>query len=160
VALVAGGLLAAYRERWLLAGVLGLAGGLTRATGAALGVAIALAAVIHVVRHREHRGRAIFAGLLALSGVPGYVAFVGWRVGDVNAWFKIQTAGWGTTFDYGYSVFFFVRDALRDGDGWIQVSVAFLVIGVVVSGCSSRSACSACGTGRAWSPSGGTRSKE
>jgi hypothetical protein len=133
VALVAGGLLAAYRERWLLAGVLGLAGGLTRATGAALGVAIALAAVIHVVRHREHRGRAIFAGLLALSGVPGYVAFVGWRVGDVNAWFKIQTAGWGTTFDYGYSVFFFVRDALRDGDGWIQVSVAFLVIGVVVS---------------------------
>jgi hypothetical protein len=135
VALVAGGLLAAYRERWVLAGLLGLAGGLTRATGAALGVAIAVAALIHVVRHRPAvgRGRALLGGALALAGVPAWVGFAAWRVGDLNAWFNIQTAGWGTTFDYGYSVFYFVHDALRGGDGWMQNSVAFLVIGVVLA---------------------------
>ncbi len=74
----------------------------------------------------------ITAAALALAGVPGYLLWVGLRVGDLGAWFDIQTAGWGTTFDYGTSTFEFVRTALRTGDGWIQVSIAWMVIGVVV----------------------------
>ncbi|MFC4039054.1 mannosyltransferase family protein [Dactylosporangium siamense] len=74
----------------------------------------------------------IAAAAVALAGVPGYLLWVGLRVGDLGAWFDIQTAGWGTTFDYGRSTFEFVRNALRTGDGWIQVSIAWMIIGVVV----------------------------
>ena len=74
----------------------------------------------------------IAAAVLALAGVPGYLLWVGLRVGDLSAWFNIQTAGWGTTFDYGRSTFEFVRNALRTGDGWIQVSVAWMLVGTVI----------------------------
>jgi hypothetical protein len=36
-------------------------------------------------------------------GCPLYLGWVAWRVGDLSAWFRIQTAGWGTSFDFGAS---------------------------------------------------------
>ncbi|MDG6104427.1 hypothetical protein Daura_07615 [Dactylosporangium aurantiacum] len=160
VAMVAGMFLFAHRDDWLFAGVFGLGAALSRPTGAAAALALAVAAAMAVHRSRraartatdatdatddtddtEDPGGAgrrvpawqpIAAAAVALAGVPGYLLWVGLRVGDLGAWFDIQTAGWGTTFDYGTSTFKFVRDALRTGEGWIQVSVAWMVIGVVV----------------------------
>ncbi|GGM20106.1 mannosyltransferase family protein [Dactylosporangium sucinum] len=135
-ALVAGMLLFAHRGDWLLAGALGLGAALTRPTGAAAAIALAVAAGITVYRGRGTLGTAawkpIAAALVALAGVPAYLLWVGMRVGDLHAWFDIQTAGWGTTFDYGTSSLKFVRDSLRAGDGWVQVSIAWMVIGVVI----------------------------
>jgi hypothetical protein len=74
----------------------------------------------------------LLAAAIALAGVPAYLLWVGLRVGDLRAWFDIQTAGWGTTFDYGSSGLRFVRDALKGGDGWIQVSVAWMLIATVI----------------------------
>ncbi|MEV4511430.1 mannosyltransferase family protein [Dactylosporangium sp. NPDC049525] len=144
VAMVAGMFLFAHRGDWLLAGVFGLGAALTRPTGAAaaLGLAVAAAMAVHQSRRAARDPdesdppkpiwQPIAAAALALAGVPGYLLWVGLRVGDLGAWFDIQTAGWGTTFDYGRSTFEFVRTALRTGDGWIQVSIAWMVIGVVV----------------------------
>ena len=145
VAMVAGMLLFAHRGDWLPAGLFGLGAALSRPTGAAAALALAVAAGVAVYRSRrrvdqddpgEERGKPIWqpiaAAVLALAGVPGYLLWVGLRVGDLGAWFDIQTAGWGTTFDYGTSTFEFVRNALRTGDGWIQVSIAWMIIGVVV----------------------------
>jgi len=145
VAMVAGMLLFAHRGDWLPAGLFGLGAALSRPTGAAAALALAVAAGVAVYRSRrrvdqddpgEERGKPIWqpiaAAALALAGVPGYLLWVGLRVGDLGAWFDIQTAGWGTTFDYGTSTFEFVRNALRTGDGWIQVSIAWMIIGVVV----------------------------
>jgi hypothetical protein len=147
-ALVVGMLLCAHRNDWLLAGVLGLGAALTRPTGAAAAIALAVAAGLAIHRSRQQgRGtdagedgaasttaawKPLLAAVVALAGVPAYLLWVGLRVGDMGAWFDIQTAGWGTTFDYGASTLTFVRDALRAGDGWIQVSVAWMVIGVVI----------------------------
>jgi hypothetical protein len=133
VALVAGMLLAAHRAAWLTAGALGLAAGLTRPTGAAAAVALAVAATLAVYRGAGPRWRPILAAVVALAGVPDYLGWVGQRVGTPSAWFDIQTAGWGTTFDFGLSTWRFIVDALRAGDGWIQVSVAWLLIAVVVA---------------------------
>ncbi|GAA2334269.1 mannosyltransferase family protein [Dactylosporangium salmoneum] len=137
-ALVAGMLLCAHRGDWLAASLLGLGAALTRPTGAAAAVALAVAAGIHLYRQRrqpegEPRDvwRPIAAALIALAGVPAYLLWVGLRVGDLGAWFDIQTAGWGTTFDYGTSSLRFLHDALLAGDGWIQVSIAWMLIGVV-----------------------------
>ncbi|MER7006369.1 mannosyltransferase family protein [Dactylosporangium sp. NPDC000555] len=157
-ALVAGMLLLAHRGEWLAAGLLGLGAGLTRPTGAAAAIALTVAAGIAVYRARagandrpeadpdpDGEGRAgagtgrttpiwkpLAGAVIALAGVPAYLLWVGLRVGEFGAWFDIQTAGWGSTFDFGSSGLQFVRDALRGGDGWIQVSVAWMLIGTVI----------------------------
>jgi hypothetical protein len=133
VALVAATLLAAHRRSWLAAGALGLAAALTRPTGAALAIGLGVAAVIAVRDRRPDRWRAVVAAAVALLGVPAYLVWVGLRVGTWHAWFDIQTAGWGSTFDFGLGALRFVRDALRTGDGWIQVSVALILIAAVVT---------------------------
>jgi hypothetical protein len=133
VALVAATLLAAHRRSWLAAGALGLAAALTRPTGAALAIGLGVAAVIAVRDRRPDRWRAVAAATVALLGVPAYLIWVGQRVGTWHAWFDIQTAGWGSTFDFGLGALRFVRDALRTGDGWIQVSVALILIAAVVT---------------------------
>jgi Mannosyltransferase (PIG-V) len=135
VALVAGTLLAAYRRAWLTAGGLGAVAGLTRPTGAALALALALAAAVQLGDGRAGpvRWRAVVGALVALAAVPAYLVWVGLRVGAPGAWFDIQTAGWGSTFDFGAVTGDFVVTALRQGDGWIQVSVAWFLIAAVVS---------------------------
>jgi hypothetical protein len=143
-ALVLGMLLCAHRDAWLLAGVLGLGAGLTRPTGAAAAVALAVAAVLAVYKRRKRSAdqestegtpavwKPILGAVIALAGVPAYLLWVGLRVGDLGAWFDIQTAGWGTTFDYGSSTLTFLHDAFKAGDGWIQVSIAWMLVGVVI----------------------------
>jgi hypothetical protein len=144
VALVCAALLAVHRRAWLLAGLAGLAASLTRPTGAALAVAVAVAALLDMRssvrgsqvqapgKAEQRRVRAAAGAALALVGVPAYLIWVGLRVGNWHAWFDIQTAGWGSTFDYGLGAIQFVLDTLRTADGWVQVSVALMLIAAVV----------------------------
>ena len=133
VAFAAGALLAGFRRAWLTAGGLGLAAALTRPTGAAVAVALALAAVMALRAGERPRWRPIAAALVALAALPAYLAWVGLRVGTWHAWFDIQTAGWGSTFDGGSATVSFVTRALRGSDEWVAVSVALLVIASVVA---------------------------
>jgi hypothetical protein len=125
-----GALLAAYRRRWLLAGLVGLAACLTRPTGAALALALLVAAVMYVSKRENgpRRWWALACAVLAAGGVPAYLIWVGLRFGESTAWFKVQSAGWGTSFDKGAMALGFVRDGLRGGDGFVHVSVAWLLI--------------------------------
>jgi len=131
VAFLAGMLLAAHKEHWLTAGALGLAAALTRPTGAAAAVALAVAVLLNM-RRDGVRWRPVVAAAVALAGVPAYLLWVGLRVGSMNAWFDIQTAGWGSTFDWGVSTFRFVRDSLHSSDGWVEISIAWMLLIVVV----------------------------
>ena len=143
-ALVIGALYAAYRESFLVAGVLGLLAGLCRPTGLAVGLAVTVAAALALYRGRAG-WRAPVGAVLALAGVPAYVLWVGLRVGDLNAWFTIQTAGWGTTFDWGSSTWSFLWTAFTRGNGWVQMSVAFILIAALVAAVFAV-------TRRAWPP--------
>ncbi len=132
LALVAGMLVAAHRRVWWAAGLLGLGAALTRPTGAAAAVALAVAAAL-AVRDRAGSGRGgtwqpVVAALVALAGVPAYLGWVALRVGDPDAWFRIQTAGWGTSFDFGDSTLTFLGTTLSSGEGWIPVSVALILL--------------------------------
>ena len=132
IALVAGMLAAAHRRVWWAAGLLGLGASLTRPTGAAAAVALAVAAALAVRSPRSsHPGgtwQPMVAAAVALAGVPAYLAWVAWRVGDPAAWFRIQAAGWGTSFDYGTSTASFVARTLSTGDGWVPISVALILL--------------------------------
>jgi len=129
LALVAGMLVAAHRKVWWAAGLLGLGAALTRPTGAAAAVALAVAVIIELRRpDARNKWVAVLAALAALAGVPAFLGWVALRVGDPSAWFKIQSAGWGTAFDYGASTLTFLGKTLSSGDGWIPVSVALLLL--------------------------------
>ncbi len=130
-ALAIGTLLAAYRQRWLIAGLLGLGASLTRPMGLAVAVALVVAAGI-ALRERSS-WRPVLGCLLALAGVPGYLLWVGLRVGHPDAWFTIQTAGWGTTTDWGRSTVDFVLTTLHTATGWIQMTVALMLVAALVA---------------------------
>jgi hypothetical protein len=131
-ALVIGVFYAAHRGAFLWAGVLGLGAALTRPTGLAAAFALAVAAGL-ALRQRTSGWRPVLGAVIALVGVPAYLLWVAARVGSLSAWFTIQTAGWGTTFDYGSSTWSFLRTAIHQGNGWVQVSVAFILIAAVVA---------------------------
>jgi len=138
LALVAGMLVAAHRRVWWAAGLLGVGAALTRPTGAAAAVALAVAAVLAIRDTRRHRTSEpawppIVAAVVALAGVPAYLGWVALRVGDPAAWFRIQTAGWGTSFDYGASTVAFLGRTLSKGDGWIPVSVAVILVAALAA---------------------------
>jgi hypothetical protein len=138
IALVAGMLVAAHRRVWWAAGLLGLAAALTRPTGAAAAIALAVAAALAVRDTRrdqtgESTWQPILAAAVALAGVPLFLGWVALRVGSLDAWFRIQAAGWGTSFDYGASTLSFLGQTLSNGDGWIPVSVALILLAAVVA---------------------------
>jgi hypothetical protein len=129
IALVAGMFAAAHRRVWWAAWLLGLLTALSRPTGAAAALGLAVAAVL-ALRHDDGqpKWKPLAAAAAALAGVPLYLGWVAYRVGDLTAWFKIQTAGWGTSFDYGTSTGQFLWTTLRSGDGWIPMSVALILL--------------------------------
>lgn len=136
VALVAGALLAAHERVWWAAGLAGLGAALTRPTGAAVGVALALSVLLlwwrsragEVTLRRYELPQAAAASGLALLGVPAYLAWVGFRVGEWDAWFIVQTKGWGTTFDFGEGVLDFIAAAVLGGEGVVEIVTALLVV--------------------------------
>ncbi|MGV9314237.1 hypothetical protein ACWDR0_18950 [Streptomyces sp. NPDC003691] len=128
LALAAAALLAAHREAWLTAGVFGLLAGLTRPAAFAVAVALAVAAVAAMRRADTTSARPLAAILLACAGTPAYLLWVGWRSGQLNAWFVIQEAGWGTRWDNGAAFLSFLGYAWEHGDGWVPVSTAVLLL--------------------------------
>lgn len=134
LALVAGMLVAAHRRLWWAAGLLGLGAALTRPTGAAAAVALAVAALIEIRRpDATRRWQPVLAAAVAVAGVPAYLGWVGLRVGAWDAWFRIQEAGWGTSFDFGRSVSVFLGQTLSSADGWVPMSVAFILLAALAA---------------------------
>nr|WP_237694842.1 mannosyltransferase family protein [Streptomyces sp. SID5468] len=131
--LAAGCLLAAHREAWLTAGALALLAGLTRSTGAAVAVALAVAAVAATRRRRRVEWRAVAGPVVGALGVPGYLAWVGWRTGRPDAWFAIQRAGWQTAWDWGAATWRFLADTLRRGHDWVPMVTAVLLVALAAA---------------------------
>lgn len=142
LALVALTLLAAHQRAWWAAGLAGVAAALTRPTGMAVALALAVAVLMawRTSNRRQRVAGAAAASLALLTG-PAYLAWVGWRVGEWDAWFKVQTAGWGSTFDFGASVIQFLVDTLHGGSGVVEMLTVWLIIAAVawmVIACTQR----------------------
>jgi hypothetical protein len=75
----------------------------------------------------------VTGAVLALAAVPAYIVWVGLRVGNMDAWFQIQTAGWGTTFDYGRSTWSFFTGTLHAGDGFVGMSVVAILVAALAA---------------------------
>lgn len=99
-ALCAWSLFALLRRHWMTAALLCVLAGLTRPTGAALAVAVGLAALFAVVR-RQDGWRPWVAGLVAPLGFVGFLTFVGVRLGRADGYFHVQKDAWKMSFDAG-----------------------------------------------------------
>jgi Mannosyltransferase (PIG-V) len=125
-ALAAWAVHATLRRRWLLAGALAALAGVTRPVGVAVVAAVAVPALVEVLRRRD---RGALAGmLLAPLGFLGYLAWVGTRTGEPLGYFRVAD-GWGNGFDGGRAFGGWVVGHL-DGDGWWQG--VLLLAGVVL----------------------------
>ncbi|MGV9246140.1 hypothetical protein [Streptomyces sp. NPDC003710] len=104
---------AVMSRRWLAAGILTCAAGLTRPTAAALVAALTVAALLTLVRQRAEPPlrarprqwdavlRPSAAMVIAPLGLLGYLLWVGHRMGDLGGYFKLQEGAWAHKFDYG-----------------------------------------------------------
>lgn len=137
LALVAAALLAAHREAWLTAGVCTLLAGLTRSTGTALAVALAVAAVLAMRRQRRVDWRAVAGVMVGALGVPAYLLWVGLRVGSIGAWWTIQREGWGTVWDWGDATWRFLTSTLQRGNDWVPVATAVLLLVIAATGAAA-----------------------
>ncbi|MFF4868224.1 hypothetical protein [Streptomyces sp. NPDC000961] len=106
-ALAAWSLYAVLRDRWILAGLLCVAAGLTRPTAAALIAALGITALAALVRDRRLPARTVVGVLIAPLGWLGYVVYVGIREDSPTAYFEVQAA-WGNSIDGGLALARFV----------------------------------------------------
>ncbi|RKN39832.1 hypothetical protein [Streptomyces hoynatensis] len=118
-ALAAWALYAALTGRWVAAGALAAAAGLTRPSGAAVVAAVwvAVGNAHGPALWRERRAppwRALLGAGLAPLGWLGYVAWVGLHEGSPLGYFEVQ-AGWGNGFDGGVALLGFVWRNLTGG---------------------------------------------
>ncbi|MGA5818731.1 hypothetical protein ACPC54_12845 [Kitasatospora sp. NPDC094028] len=99
-------------RRWLSAGLLTLVAGLNRPTAAALIAAVSIAALVALVRRTDGVARPLTAMLITPWGLIGYVAWVGWRMGDWGGYFKLQRGAWNRYFDFGASTVRTIMDVV------------------------------------------------
>lgn len=131
-AFAAWSLVGVLERRWVLAGVCCALAGLVRSTGAALILAVCLAALFSIIARRDS-WRPWVGGLLAPAGLVGYLAWVATRTGEWDGWFALQERGWGTGFDGGAATLRFSLDALADARSVLEVTtVALIVVAIIL----------------------------
>ncbi|MFD3994095.1 hypothetical protein [Streptomyces sp. NPDC058583] len=106
-AFAAWSLYAVLRGRWILAGVLCVAAGLTRPTAVALIAALGITALVTLVRDRRLPARTVAGVLIAPLGWLAYIAYVGVRQDSATAYFDVQAA-WGNSIDGGVALARFI----------------------------------------------------
>ncbi|OLR89681.1 glycosyltransferase 87 family protein [Actinokineospora bangkokensis] len=138
-ALAAWSLVFTLERRWVPAGLLCAVAGLVRTTGAALVLAVGLAALVAVLARRDG-WRPWLGGVLAPLGLLGYLGWVATRTGSLTGWFDLQERGWDSHFDWGRATVAFAADRLADGRSVMEVgTVAVVVLALVLVGVAVRS---------------------
>lgn len=152
-ALAAWALLSVIRKRWLAAGVLALLAGLTRPTGAAVALAVMVAAAVELfLLARASAGErkpmvavlapvvAVLAPVAAIVISPlgwfGYVGWVGERTGSLLGYFEV-TAGWENGVDGGAAFARWIAHLATTPPyvlGPVVIVAVALAIGLVVAG--------------------------
>ena len=126
-ALAAWALVGVLEHRWLLAGLSALAIGLVRPTGIAVIAVVMLAAAL--ARHDGWRAWA--AVVLAPLGYLGYLGYVAVETGSLTGWFRIQTSGWDTEFDFGRATIEFLGNALSGDAAFADMATAAVIVATV-----------------------------
>ncbi|WP_040509574.1 mannosyltransferase family protein [Gordonia soli] len=127
-ALAVWALIGVVEHRWILAGICASLAGLTRPTAAVVIGVVILAALIA----RKDGPRAWAAVVISPLGYLGYLAVVWAHTGSPTGWFRIQTEGWGTEFDWGVATVNFVNDVLVNSGEVAPVATAWIILATLL----------------------------
>ncbi|WP_018180292.1 hypothetical protein [Jongsikchunia kroppenstedtii] len=127
-ALAAWALVGVLERRWLLAGFCTLAAGFSRPTAVVLIAVVAFAALAA----RRDGWRAWAAIVLSPIGYVTYLCIVWAQTGHVDGWSRIQSEGWGTTFDWGRNTWDFLNYSLVNSSEVAPVASSCIVIATAV----------------------------
>jgi hypothetical protein len=130
-AFAAWALVGVLRRQWLVAGACAAGAGLVRPTATALVVAVGLAALAAVLARRDG-WRPYAGGLLAASGLVGYLAYVAVRTGRPDGWFVIQREGWGWYLDGGRATAEYVGQVVTGGERVFDVLTVVALAGTLL----------------------------
>jgi hypothetical protein len=138
IALVAGCLLAAVKEKWFLAGLAALLATAEHPTFIVLVPTLGVCALRAVWVRRDWRS--LIAPALAPLGMVGYFAWIGTRYHDYHFWFQLEHTLWRQRIDWGRTTFnrltFHWKGswAANHGDYQLMCDIMFwlLVIGIVL----------------------------
>jgi hypothetical protein len=100
IALSAWCLLELRRRRWVLAGVAGALGSITRPDMLALTAACLWSAAASFYKDRDRK--AFLAPILAPLGMAGWLGILAARYHSLGWWFLLQRQAWGMRFDFGH----------------------------------------------------------
>jgi hypothetical protein len=130
-ALAVWALVGVLREQWLLAGICAAGAGLVRPTGSSVAAAVGLAALVAVLSRRGG-WRPWAGGLLAVTGILGYLGYVAVRTGALDGWFAIQRTGWGWYLDGGFATARYTVSALMSGERVFDLLIVLALAGSIV----------------------------
>lgn len=124
-------MLCARSKHWLWAGAFASLAGLARPTGVAVTVAVGcMALAAWRESDYEHKLFMVAGSLLGCLGTPAYLIWVGLRVHQMNAWFAVQQAGWGTHWDWGSSFWQFLTTSALHANGLDPMVDIVTVLGI------------------------------
>lgn len=126
-ALTAWALVGVLRRQWLLAGLCAAAAGLVRPTASSLVAAVGLAACAAVIARRDG-WRPWVGGVLAATGLLGYLGWVAARTGEPAGWFRVQRTGWGWYLDGGGATARYAANVLAGGDRVFDIAVVAAIL--------------------------------
>lgn len=128
VAAAAGCLLALQRGCWITAAMAAVIGGLTRPTGGALVLAVAVAAGLEVWRHRHLDRRVAGAVVLAPLGIGIALLHVSLATHRWDGWFWLESSVWRSGFDGGRSAVAALGSLLIGGPALHHLPLAMSVL--------------------------------
>ena len=103
IALTAASLLAAVKEKWLLAGLAALLATAEHSTFIVLVPTLGVCALRAIWTHRDWRS--LIAPALAPLGMVGYFIWIGTRYHDYFFWYQVEHKYWRQRIDYGKTTF-------------------------------------------------------
>ena len=130
-------LVALVGGRWLTAAGLTIAAGTVRSTALALVAAVAVAALLAVIRAARARQpiatwwRPVAAVVLAPLGLLGYLAYVSVATHRLDGWFWVEKHTCHMVFDWGVSTLRVVKGTLLDTPSVADVLVVLALIAAV-----------------------------
>ncbi|MEO9329605.1 hypothetical protein [Gordonia aurantiaca] len=142
-ALATWALVGILERRWLLAGVMAALCGLCRPTAAVIIGVVVLAAAVFLWKTRGDndsantatRVRALVAIIVSPAGYLAYLGVVWAHTGSPTGWFRIQTEGWDTEFDWGVAAFNFVNEQLVNASDVAPVATSWIVLSTLLMLC-------------------------
>lgn len=130
-ALAAWAMVGVLREQWLLAGLCAAGTGLVKPTGSSVVAAVGLAALAAVIARRDG-WRPWVGGVLAATGLLGYLGYVAIRTGTLDGWFVIQREGWGWYLDGGGATVQYTAAVFFNGEKMFDIAIVVALVASLV----------------------------